>query len=157
MRRHSSCVRYLGTLVLALNLAGCAVTCTTPVFDRTQDQLTRTLRYCDPDSGWEIVAPAAGDSTGAYELPKTQLVVLQCDVRDPERFFQRAAREFEHFLLDQGAMEVRFRREGRGDRQDLSWKYESGGREGLVTLWATPADDRIRELYVTLHESRKAR
>lgn len=127
------------------------------MFRETRDQVTRILRYCDPDAGWEVAAPVASHTASAYALPKTQLVVLNGNVRDPERFFDRAEHEFEQFLLGQGATSVSFRRDASGAQQHLSWGYERTGREGLVTLWATPDEDRIATLYVTIHESRKSK
>ena len=149
-------MRCLGILLLGPVLSGCAVTYTSSLFSETGEQLAQTLRYCDPDTRWEVADPVAIRSGPDYRLPKTQLVVVNCNVRDPERFFKRAEREFEQFLLDRGAYAVSFPRSAAGERQHLSWKYEYRGREGLVTLWATPADGRITETYVTIHESRKA-
>jgi len=151
-------MRCLGLLFLSLALPGCVATHTSPVFSEASHQLTQTLRFCDPDTSWEVAAaPGASHSGSTYTLPRTQLVVVSCNVRDTERFFDRAEREFEHFLLEHGASEVWFRRTTTGAQEHLlSWKYEYGGREGLLTLWATSEDGRINEMYVTIHESRKA-
>ena len=142
---------------LALGLAGCVATRTSPVLRELRDQSLAVLRHCDARGGWEVDSPSAPPSVSSYRLPKTQLLTFGCNVRDLDSFFDRAELEFAHFLRKHGALGVGLVREETRGTHELSWTYHAAGREGVVTLWATPESDGLRRIAITIHESRAQR